>query len=96
MGSVPNTQLLQYESASCIVDSVHKYEEFYESYLKIDGGNCKSGERTQESSSKQSTVIMLSVKRTSIDGHDKTESCKYIMCKIFRCFGLLFFIYIFF
>ncbi|KAG5051469.1 hypothetical protein JHK87_003667 [Glycine soja] len=75
MGSVPNTQLLQYESASCIVDSVHKYEEFYESYLKIDGGNCKSGERTQESSSKQSTVIMLSVKRTSIDGHDKTESC---------------------
>ncbi|KAG4403185.1 hypothetical protein GLYMA_01G053600v4 [Glycine max] len=75
LGSAPNTQLLQYESASCILDSGRKYEEFYESYLKVDGGNYKSGEKTQENSTKQSTVIMLSVKRTSIDGHDKTESC---------------------
>lgn len=75
LASVPNTQLLQYESASCIVDSGCKYEEFYESYLKIDGGNGKIGEKTQESSSKQSTVIMLSVKRKSIDGKDKTELC---------------------
>ncbi|KAG5059506.1 hypothetical protein D0Y65_000537 [Glycine soja] len=74
LGSAPNTQLLQYESASCILDSGRKYEEFYESYLKVDGGNYKSGEKTQENSTKQSTVIMLSVKRTSIDGHDKTES----------------------
>ena len=65
----------KYESASCILDSGRKYEEFYESYLKVDGGNYKSGEKTQENSTKQSTVIMLSVKRTSIDGHDKTESC---------------------
>ncbi|CAJ1931988.1 unnamed protein product [Sphenostylis stenocarpa] len=72
----PNTQLVQYESASCFVDSGCKYEEFYESYLKIDGGNCKNGEKTQENSSKQSTVIMVSVKRSSIDGYDKTtESC---------------------
>ncbi|XP_027362355.1 uncharacterized protein LOC113869972 [Abrus precatorius] len=75
LGSVPNTQLLQYESASCFVDSGCKYEEYYESYLKIDGGNCRNGEKTQENNSKQSTVIMLSVKRTSIDGNDKTPSC---------------------
>ncbi|KAL2349203.1 hypothetical protein Fmac_003203 [Flemingia macrophylla] len=74
LGSGPNTQVLQYESAS-FVDSGCKYEGFYESYLKIDGGNCKSGEKTQENNSKQSTVIMLSVKRTSIDGYDKTEKC---------------------
>ncbi|RDX83223.1 hypothetical protein CR513_35884, partial [Mucuna pruriens] len=74
LASGPNTQLLQYESAS-FVDSGCKYEEFYESYLKIDGGNCKNGEKTQENNSKQSTVIMLSVKRTSIDGYDKTPSC---------------------
>ncbi|KAK7368173.1 hypothetical protein VNO80_10197 [Phaseolus coccineus] len=72
----PNTQLLQYETASCFVDSGGKYEGFYESYLKIDGANCKNGEKTQETNSKQSTVIMLSVKRSSIDGYDKmTESC---------------------
>ncbi|XP_061369718.1 uncharacterized protein LOC133312520 [Gastrolobium bilobum] len=75
LGSVPNSQLLQYESASCFVDSACKYEEFYESYLKIDGGNCKNGEKTQENSAKQSTVIMLSVKRTSVDANDKTELC---------------------
>ncbi|KAK7407400.1 hypothetical protein VNO78_09288 [Psophocarpus tetragonolobus] len=78
LGSGQSGQLVQYESASCYVDSGRKYEEFYESYLKIDGSNCKSGEKTQENSSKQSTVIMLSVKRTSIDGYDKsnkTESC---------------------
>ncbi|KAK7307082.1 hypothetical protein VNO77_39828 [Canavalia gladiata] len=75
LGNVPNTQLLQYETASCFVDSGGKYEGFYESYLKIDGSNCKNGEKTQENNSKQSTVIMLSVKRTSIDANDKTESC---------------------
>jgi len=80
----PNTQLLQYETAS-FVDSGCKYEGFYESYLKIDGGNCKNGEKTQETNSKQSTVIMLSVKRSSIDGYDKmTESCKYIICSIIQ------------
>lgn len=82
MGNGPNTQLLQYESASCFVDSGCKYEEFYESYLKIDGGNCKNGEKTQENNSKQSTLIMLSVTRQSVDACDKTETelCKYIMC----------------
>lgn len=75
LASGPN-QVVQYETASC----------FYESYLKIDGTNCKNGEKTQETNSKQSTVIMLSVKRSSIDGYDKmTESCKYITSTIFRC-----------
>ncbi|XP_019429736.1 PREDICTED: uncharacterized protein LOC109337257 [Lupinus angustifolius] len=75
LGGVPNTQLLHYESSSCIVDSGCKYEEFYESYLKIDGGKCKNGEKTQESSSKQSTVYMLSVQRKSIDVKERTELC---------------------
>lgn len=86
-----NAQVLQYESASRYVDTGCKYEEFYESYLKIDG---HSGDKTQEknlkscfsfndkslqpSSSpqrKQSTVIMLSYKRKSMDGNEKPDFC---------------------
>ncbi|XP_054825324.1 uncharacterized protein LOC129322893 [Prosopis cineraria] len=103
LGSVPNTQLLQYESASCFGNSgCNTYEGFYESYLKIDGGNYKNGEKIQEKNSKaclpvlipsvnfndinhspaaaspqtsqitQSTVIMVSVTRKSVDGNEKT------------------------
>lgn len=86
-----NTQVVQYESTSRYVDTGCKYEEFYESYLKIDG---HSGDKAQEknlkscfsfndkslqaSSSpqrKQSTVIMLSYKRKSIDGNEKSDFC---------------------
>ncbi|KAF8369421.1 hypothetical protein HHK36_032566 [Tetracentron sinense] len=38
IGNIPSTQVLQYETASCFVDTMCKYEGFYESYLKIDGG----------------------------------------------------------
>ncbi|KAK7309823.1 hypothetical protein RJT34_06875 [Clitoria ternatea] len=75
LGNGSSSQVVQYESASCFVESGHKIEEFYESYLKIDGGNGNSGEKTQDNNSKQSTVIMVSVKRTSIDACDKNEIC---------------------
>ena len=42
LGSVPNTQLLQYENASCVVDSGYKYDGLCDSYFKA--GNYKSGE----------------------------------------------------
>jgi len=83
------TQLLQYETASCFVDSECRYEEFYGSYLKLDGGAHNPGEKTQEndlkscqtlSSSpslqrKQSAVIMYSFKTKSLDRIEKTEYC---------------------
>lgn len=86
IGSIPNTQLVQYESASCFVDSGCKYEEFYESYLKIDGAttthfndkSChqpSSSPQVQPQRKQQSTLIMLSYKRKSVDGNEKTEFC---------------------
>ncbi|RDX63759.1 hypothetical protein CR513_57775, partial [Mucuna pruriens] len=84
LGSVQNTQFL-HDKASCFVDSGCKYEGFYESYIK--GGNYKSGEvnfndMNHSPSSplasprkQQQTVFMLSVKRKSIDGNGKNESC---------------------
>ena len=101
---IANTQLLQYESASRIVDTRRKYEEFYESYLKIDGASSFPAEKAQENTlkscaprvvpslsfndknqsisspqhphRKQSTLIMLSYKRKSVEGNEKTEICK--------------------
>ncbi|XP_010528372.1 PREDICTED: uncharacterized protein LOC104805488 isoform X2 [Tarenaya hassleriana] len=36
-GNHPNGQVVQYEASSCIVDGKGKYEEYHETYLKIDG-----------------------------------------------------------
>lgn len=119
IGHISNAQLLQYESASCFVDSGCKYEGYYESYLKIDGGKTEkylstdevcsstkkvldapcasfkgvkdvtydSGEKTQENR-KKSTVIMLSLKRKSIDGGEPTEFCKLtsysVLCEVLK------------
>ncbi|KAM1922362.1 hypothetical protein ACFX15_020429 [Malus domestica] len=73
-GNIPNAQLLQYESASCIVDNGCKYEGFYESYLKIDGNARHSVEKTQVSfndkSQKNPAVIML-YKRKSVDDSER-------------------------
>lgn len=106
LGSVSNTQLLQYQNASCFGNSgCNTYEGYYESYVKIDGSNYVNGEKIQENNSKpvlplllppvnfndmnhppsnvqssqitQSTVIMVSVKRSSVDGNEKTGLRKY-------------------
>lgn len=82
IGNIPNSQLVQYESAACIVDNGGKYEGFYESYLKIDGPGARhSSEKTQVSYNDNyqpthSAVIMLSYKRKSIDNPDRT-SCMH-------------------
>ncbi|TKY58920.1 hypothetical protein E2542_SST15995 [Spatholobus suberectus] len=85
VGSVPNSQLLQYENASCFVDSGCKCDGFFESYFK--GGNNKTGEvnfndmnhspsSPQSSQRKQQqAVFMLSLKRKSVDENEKKELC---------------------
>ncbi|KAK9935084.1 hypothetical protein M0R45_022199 [Rubus argutus] len=89
IGNIPNSQLVQYESAACIVDNGGKYEGFYESYLKIDGGGARhSVEKTQVSFNdknqpKQSAVIMLSYKRKSVDNPERT-SCVSDQKYLFR------------
>lgn len=88
IGHISNAQLLQYETASRFVDSGSKFEEFYESYLKIDGskpekclnkdeskGMHDSGEKNHENRM-NTTVIMLSVKRKSYDREEPTQFCK--------------------
>ncbi|XP_059452177.1 uncharacterized protein LOC132182840 [Corylus avellana] len=39
IGNISSGQVLQYERSACFMDSRRKYEEYHESYLKIDGGN---------------------------------------------------------
>ncbi|XVF14325.1 hypothetical protein REPUB_Repub09cG0049500 [Reevesia pubescens] len=44
IGNISTGQVLQYESSSCFVDGKCKYEEYHESYLKIDGGKMSKDE----------------------------------------------------
>ncbi|XP_022774528.1 uncharacterized protein LOC111316716 isoform X3 [Durio zibethinus] len=44
IGNISSGQVLQYESSSCFVDGKCKYEEYHESYLKIDGGKMSKDE----------------------------------------------------
>ncbi|XVF58335.1 hypothetical protein PTKIN_Ptkin07bG0058000 [Pterospermum kingtungense] len=44
MCNISSGQVLQYESSSCFVDGKCKYEEYHESYLKIDGGKMSKEE----------------------------------------------------
>lgn len=37
IGNISSGQVLQYESSSCYADGSYKYEEYHESYMKIDG-----------------------------------------------------------
>ncbi|KAE8648931.1 hypothetical protein Csa_007872 [Cucumis sativus] len=41
-GNISNGQVVQYERSSCFLDNKCKYEEYHESYLKIDGGKPES------------------------------------------------------
>ncbi|XP_030954354.1 uncharacterized protein LOC115976925 [Quercus lobata] len=38
IGNISSGQVLQYERSACLMDSLCKYEEYHERYLKIDGG----------------------------------------------------------
>ncbi|XVE83742.1 hypothetical protein DITRI_Ditri16bG0110800 [Diplodiscus trichospermus] len=44
IGNISSGQVLQYECSSCFVDGKCKYEEYHESYLKIDGGKMSKDE----------------------------------------------------
>ena len=44
IGNISSGQVLQYESSSCFVDGKCKYEEYHESYLKIDGDKISKDE----------------------------------------------------
>ncbi|XWS32913.1 hypothetical protein CRYUN_Cryun22dG0031700 [Craigia yunnanensis] len=44
VGNISSGQVLQYESSSCFVDGKCKYEEYHESYLKLDGGKMSKDE----------------------------------------------------
>lgn len=42
IGNVPGGQVVQYETSACYLDSNCKYEEYHESFMKIDGGKTEN------------------------------------------------------
>lgn len=77
-GHKQNTQMLQYGAASCFVDAGCKYEGFYESYLKMDGG----GPKGDEVSSKIKKALddpcgnFKGLKEGMHDLAEKTQECR--------------------
>ncbi|XP_012441413.1 uncharacterized protein LOC105766481 [Gossypium raimondii] len=55
IGNISSAQVLQYGASSCFVEGKCKYEQYHESYLKIDGGRL-SKEETRESNARFSTM----------------------------------------
>ncbi|XP_024014766.1 uncharacterized protein LOC18022584 [Eutrema salsugineum] len=78
-----NGQVVQYEASSCIVDGKGNYEEYHESYMKIDNFNSKSlykepnGLPVKElkepkRNSKEKTLKTLSRLMSTVSFNDKT------------------------
>lgn len=80
VGNFTDTQLLQYENASCFVDSMCKFDEFHdgnpitfavEQYLKTDLG--KSGKQLNRDDR------MEGDKFTVVGGLDYEHSCYWVL-----------------
>ncbi|KAK4347803.1 hypothetical protein RND71_034142 [Anisodus tanguticus] len=46
--NISSGQVVQYETSSCFMDSKHKYKEYHEKYVKIDGSKISSNNRVQD------------------------------------------------
>ncbi|KAJ8549946.1 hypothetical protein K7X08_033653 [Anisodus acutangulus] len=46
--NISSGQVVQYETSSCFMDSKHKYKEYREKYVKIDGSKFLSKDRVQD------------------------------------------------
>ncbi|KAJ8544924.1 hypothetical protein K7X08_017507 [Anisodus acutangulus] len=46
--NISSGQVVQYETSSCFMDSKHKYKEYHEKYVKIDGSKISSKNRVQD------------------------------------------------
>ncbi|KAJ4960662.1 hypothetical protein NE237_020572 [Protea cynaroides] len=73
VGNISNTQVLQYEAASCYVDSEHKYEGYYESYLKIDGSKTVNKEEYNEKKTQESTLNSCLALVPAVSFNDKNQ-----------------------
>ncbi|XP_038904505.1 uncharacterized protein LOC120090878 [Benincasa hispida] len=75
IGNIPTSgQVVQYERSAMFVDNNCKYEEFCESYLKIDGGKAKKliGKENYEESS---TYAIVSAPGYGLSCLAKAEAC---------------------